>query len=64
MSQVRHVDRRTMQRTGKTRLRFYDCHREQLEVVLAALEKARNEGETQHDTRALELICAHYLANG
>ena len=56
------VDTRTMRRTGLKRLRFYDVHQDQREVIVAALEKARIEGETDHDTVALTNICLAFLA--
>lgn len=58
------VDVRQMKRTGMYRLRFYDCYEDQLPNIKAALEIAREEMETEHDTQALEMICVHYLANG
>ena len=58
------VDTRTMRRTGLKRLRFYDLHEDQREVIQAALDHARTEAETEHDTVALTAICVHYLANG
>ena len=61
---AKRVDIRQMQRTGKRRLRFYDVFPDQLPQIEAALEKARQEMGTDHDTQALEMICVHYLANG
>ncbi len=61
---AKRVDIRQMQRTGKCRLRFYDVFPDQLPQIEAALEKARQEMGTDHDTQALEMICVHYLANG
>lgn len=61
---AKRVDIRQMKRTGMHRLRFYDCFDDQIPNIKAALEKARHEMETEHDTQALEMICVHYLANG
>jgi hypothetical protein len=55
------VDLRTMKRTGKTRLRFYNVYPDQLETVQTALRIARRESGTEHDTVALESICIHFL---
>lgn len=56
---IRHNEKR-----GTSRLRFTPVHDDQLEVILPALAKARNEAETEYDTVALTCICLHYLANG
>lgn len=58
------MDKRTMNRNGLTRLRFYDVNSERLKTIESALAKSRAEGETEHDTVALEYICQHYLASG
>lgn len=61
---ARRVDLRQMKRTGKYRLRFYDCFEDQIPTITAALQKSRDQMGTEHDTQALEMICVHYLANG
>ena len=49
-------------KTGDTqRLRIYSLHDEQVEIIKAALEKARKEAETQYDSVALTNICMYYL---
>lgn len=58
------VDTRVMRKTGLKRLRFYDVHEDQREVIEAALAKSRAIGESRHDTVALTNICLHFLANG
>ena len=55
------VDIRTIKRTGKARLRFYGVAPDHLEMILAALEVARKDLNTEFDTVALEGICMHYL---
>lgn len=57
------VDTRAMRKTGLKRIRFYDVHEDQRELIMDALKKARGEAETEHDTVALTGICLHYLAN-
>ena len=57
------VDTRVIRKSRLKRLRFYDVHEDQRELILDALKKARNEAETEHDTVALTGICLHYLAN-
>ena len=57
------VDIRTMKRTEKARLRFYNVYPEQSEIILAALEKARESTGSKHDTVALEAICIHFLSS-
>jgi fatty acid-binding protein DegV len=50
-------------KTGKTRrMRVYSLHDDQVEIIKDALEKARQESETQYDSVALTNICMHYLA--
>lgn len=61
---AKRMDVRRMQRTSKSRIRFYDVFDDQLPQIRAALDKARDEMETDHDSQALEMICVHYLANG
>jgi len=56
------VDIRFMQRNGKARLRFYNINPDQFEVIMEALNAARNELGTDHDTVALDAICIHFLA--
>lgn len=57
------VDIRVMKRTGKARLRFYDVYPGHLEMVLAALEMAREDSGTHSDTVALDAICTHFLVS-
>lgn len=57
------VDTRVMRKTSLKRIRFYDVHEDQRELIMDALKKARDEAETEHDTVALTGICLHYLAN-
>ncbi len=56
------VNIRTNHSTGKARLRFYDVYPEQVETVLAALEKARQITGSYSDTVGLEAICMDFLA--
>ena len=56
------VDVRTMKKTGKARLRFYDVYPELLETIFAALAKARKEGNTHSDTVALSYICMDFIS--
>ena len=58
------MSKRRMQKTSKSKIRFYDCFDDQLPTIKAALEKAREEMGTDHDTQALEMVCLYYLANG
>lgn len=46
----------------KFRLRVSYVHEDQLEVILAALKKARAETGTEIDAYALTMICLHFLA--
>jgi len=46
------------------RVRFSPLHRDQLEVILLALEMARKEANTEYDSVALDCICLHFLTNG
>lgn len=55
------VDIRTNRKTGKARLRFYGAAPDHMETILGALEQARCELGTAHDTVALEAICLGYL---
>ena len=55
------VDIRTSETTGKARLRFYGAAPEHVEMVRDALEQARHEFGTDHDTVALDAICMSYL---
>lgn len=59
--QGRKIDWRLVKGKTKYRGRFYDCHPEQKEVIEDAINKARKESGTKHDTVALELICLNYL---
>ena len=61
---AKQVDVRQMRRSGLFRMRFYSLHADQLPTIRAALEKARDEMGTDHDSQALEMICVHYLAVG
>ena len=54
---VRHNYKR-----GTSRLRFYPAHKDQLDVVLAALKKARATSDTEYDMVALTYICLQYLS--
>ena len=56
------VDVRTMKKNGMTRLRFYNVYPDQKEMILLALQKARTEMGTEHDTVALDAICLNYLS--
>ena len=50
-------------KTGKTqRMRLYSLHDDQVELIKAAFEKAREESKTQYDSVALTNICMHYLS--
>lgn len=55
------VDIRVTQRDGKARLRFYGINPEQLVLVKLALEKAREEMETDFDSVAFEAVCLYFL---
>jgi len=57
------VDIRIMKHTDKARLRFYDVYPEQLELILAAIERAREGTGSINDTVALEAICMHFLSS-
>lgn len=46
---------------GRGRLRFHGVTPDQMETILAALERARSELATRHDTVALEAICMDYI---
>ena len=48
---------------GTYRFRFNGVHKDQAEVILGALEKARMEASTDYDTVALDRICIAYLAS-
>ena len=50
-----------VRKNGKFRLRFNCVHEDQLELILLALEKARDESDTQYDAVALTNICVEYL---
>jgi hypothetical protein len=56
------VDVRHNRERGVSRLRFYDVHDDQLEVILEALKLARHELGVESDTQALEMICLQALA--
>ena len=55
------VDVRVMRKTKRARLRFYGVSPDQLELILFALEQAREEFGTEWDTVALDGICASYI---
>ncbi len=55
------VDIRLTKRTGKYRLRFYAVAEDQLDIILPALQHAREEMGTEYDSVALDAICAQYL---
>ncbi len=57
------VDKRFTERSGKWRLRFYSVAPDHLEVVLAALQAAREEIGTEYDSVALDAICVEFLAS-
>ena len=59
--QGRKIDWRAVKGGTKFRGRFYDCHPDQKEIIELAIDKARAEAGTRHDTVALELICQGYL---
>jgi peptide methionine sulfoxide reductase MsrA len=44
------------------RMRIYSLHENQVEIIKPALEKAREESETEYDSVALTNICMQYLA--
>ena len=56
------VDIRSIKRSGKARLRFYNLASDQLENILTALEQAREELGTEYDSVALDALATHYLA--
>lgn len=60
---VGRVDIRETKRSGKFRLRFYAVAPDHLEVILTALEAAREELGTNFDSVALDAICTHFLAS-
>lgn len=52
-------------RSGTTqRIRVYALHEDQVELIKAALEMAREESGTEYDSVALTNICLAYLASG
>ena len=52
-------------KTGQTqRMRIYSLHEDQIELITTALEKAREESETEYDSVALTNICLSYLGGG
>lgn len=53
---------RTNQKRGTSRLRFTSLHPDQLEIIVPALEKAREESGTEFYSVALTNICQHYLS--
>ena len=57
------VDIRTCNRNGKARLRFYDVAPDHLEMIKQALQVAREQTGSEHDTVALEAICMHFLSS-
>lgn len=56
------VDVRISQRRKTARLRFYDVYTDQITTIQTALEQARQDAGTAHDTVALDAICMHYLS--
>ena len=56
------VNRRFNPKRGTWRLRFTSVHEEQAQTILCALDRARQEAETEYDVVALEMICMNYLA--
>lgn len=55
------VDVRRRESTGKSRMRFFGVADDELEIILVALEIARNEANTIYDSVALDHICSSYL---
>ncbi|TDJ28376.1 MAG: hypothetical protein E2O55_05130 [Gammaproteobacteria bacterium] len=52
-------------KTGQTqRMRIYSLHEDQIQLITTALEKAREESDTEYDSVALTNICMSYLAGG
>jgi hypothetical protein len=50
-------------KTGKTqRMRIYSLHDDEIEIIRDALEKAREESDTEYDSVALTNICMAYLS--
>jgi hypothetical protein len=56
------VDIRQSKRDGKYRLRFFGLDDDQLETVLLALERCREESNTEYDVVALDRLAMHYLS--
>ena len=50
-------------RRKKFRMRITSIYPDNHEVIDAALEKARREGNTDYDAVALTYICLHYLSS-
>jgi len=49
-------------RDGSYRGRIYHLHKEQIELIQMAFERARMEGGSDFDSVALERICMSYLS--
>jgi len=56
-------DAPTKEEAQKIKTKTFKLHADQLETVDTALERAREEGETEYDTVALDYICMRYLSN-
>ena len=56
------VNRRFNSKRRTWRLRFTSVHEEQAQTIFSALDRARQEAETEYDVVALEMICMNYLA--
>ncbi len=48
---------------GSYKISFYHIHEDQLELIKRALQIAREEGESDFDSVALDGICLSYLAS-
>jgi len=57
------VDIRFNKNRGNSRFRFYGVYPDTQEMILTALEIARAEAGTEHDTVALDCICLHFLGS-
>jgi len=57
-----NVDVRRSNRDGRYRLRFYGLDADQLETILLALRRIREESGTDYDSVALDRLAMHYLA--
>ena len=62
MAKTAEFSKRGSKTGGTRRMRVYSLHDDQIDVIKAALEKAREESETPYDSVALTNICMHYLS--